>query len=115
MGSQRLKLLFDENLSPKLVVALADLFPGSTHVDRIGLGSAMDDEIWEYARREGYTLVSKDSDFHEKSLLRGYPPRVIWIKRGNCTNRQVEMILRNRVEQVGAFLNDPEAAFLVLL
>lgn len=110
-----MKLLFDENLSPKLVAALADVFPGSAHVDRVGLGGAMDHEVWEYARLQGYTLVSKDSDFQEMSLLRGYPPRVIWIKRGNCTNKQIELILRNRAEQIGFFLNDREAAFSILL
>lgn len=110
-----MKLLFDENLSPKLVPALADLFPDSKHVDRVGLGTASDNEVWEYAHQQGFTLVSKDSDFHEKSLLHGYPPKVIWIRRGNCTNKQIEMILRNTAEQIDALLSDPEAAFLILL
>ncbi|MGH8116275.1 MAG: DUF5615 family PIN-like protein [Rhodanobacteraceae bacterium] len=70
-----MKLLFDENLSPKLAMALADLFPDSTHVHRVGLGSAPDTEVWVFARTHGFTLVSKGSDFHELSLLRGYPPR----------------------------------------
>ncbi|MCU7934000.1 MAG: DUF5615 family PIN-like protein [Candidatus Thiodiazotropha sp. (ex Dulcina madagascariensis)] len=110
-----MKLLFDENLSPKLVPALADLFPDSKHVDRVGLGTASDNEVWEYAHQQGFTLVSKDSDFHEKSLLHGYPPKVIWIRRGNCTNKQIEMILRNTAEQIDALLSDPQAAFLILL
>lgn len=110
-----MKLLFDENLSPKLVAALADLFPDSQHVDRIGLGGATDNEVWEHAHQHGFTLVSKDSDFHEKSVLHGYPPKVVWIKRGNCTNKQIEMILRNKAEQIKALLNDPETAFLILL
>ena len=63
-----MKLLFDENLSPKLAAALADVFPESIHVDRAGLGGGSDDEVWEYAYQHGFTLVSKDSDFHEKSL-----------------------------------------------
>ncbi|CBL46933.1 Conserved hypothetical protein [gamma proteobacterium HdN1] len=110
-----MKLLFDENLSPKLVAALADVFPDSAHVDRAGLGSANDGTVWEYAREHGFTLVSKDSDFHEKSFLHGYPPKVIWIKRGNCTNKQIEMILRNKAEHIQAMINDPDAAFLILL
>lgn len=110
-----MKLLFDENLSPKLVAALADVFPDSAHVDRVGLGSANDSTVWEYARQHGFTLVSKDSDFHEKSLLHGYPPKVIWIKRGNCANKQIEMLLRNKAEQINAMINDSEAAFLILL
>ena len=110
-----MKLLFDENLSPKLVATLADLFPDSNHVHRVGLGGATDNEVWEYALKHGYTLVSKDSDFHEKSLLQNYPPKVIWIKRGNCTNQQIEMILRSKSAQIQTLLADPEAAYLMLL
>lgn len=115
MGSQSMKLLFDENLSPKLVSALADLFPGSAHVDRVGLGSAGDNDVWEYACQHGYVLVSKDSDFHEKSLLKGYPPKVVWIKRGNCSNKQIEIIFRNKTQQLTDFVNHAEATFLILL
>lgn len=110
-----MKLLFDENLSPKLVAALADVFPDSAHVDRVGLGSANDGTVWEYARQHDFTLVSKDSDFHEKSLLHGYPPKVIWLKHGNCANKQIEMLLRNKAEQINAMINDSEAAFMILL
>ncbi|MDP1932508.1 MAG: DUF5615 family PIN-like protein [Gammaproteobacteria bacterium] len=108
-------LLFDENLSPKLVSTLADIFPASVHVDRAGLGSADDNDVWKFAQQNELTLVSKDSDFHEKSLLHGYPPKVIWIKRGNCTNKQIEFLLRSRAEQIHDFINDKEAAFLILL
>ena len=80
-----MKLLFDENLAPSLVLALADIFPQSEHAARIGLGAAPDREVWEYAREHHYTLVSKDSDFHELSLLFGLPSKVVWIRRGNCT------------------------------
>ena len=110
-----MKLLFDENLSPKLVAALADIFPGSEHVDRIGLGGASDNDVWLYAKQYDFTLVSKDVDFHEKSLLQGYPPKVVSVRRGNCTNRQVEIILRNTADQIYALLADSDAAILVLL
>lgn len=110
-----MKLLYDENLSPKLVMALNDVFPDSAHVDRVGLGGASDREVWEYARDNGYTLISKDSDFQEMSLLHGYPPKVIWLKRGNCTNKQIELILRNKSAQIAELLDDPEAALLLLL
>ena len=82
-----MKLLFDENLSPRLVAALADLFPESAHVDRLGMGGEPDPVIWEYAKCHGFVLVSKDSDFHERSLLYGHPPKVVWIRRGNCSTR----------------------------
>jgi predicted nuclease of predicted toxin-antitoxin system len=109
-----MKLLFDENLSPRLVNALADVYPDSAHVQRVGLGGTLDTEVWSYAREHGYTLVSKDSDFHELSVLRGQPPKIVWIKRGNCSTKQIETILRNRAEQIRLLLNDAEATCLVL-
>ena len=91
-----MKLLFDENLSPKLVAALTDIFPESAHVDRVGLGGESDNEVWDYAKANRYIIASKDSDFYDKSILFGHPPKIIWIKRGNCSNRQIQLLLRNQ-------------------
>jgi len=110
-----LKLLFDENLAPSLVLALADIFPQSEHVARVGLGALPDRDVWEYARGHHYTLVSKDSDFHELSLLYGSPPKVVWIRRGNCTTRQIEFILRNKREDIQSLMDNPESTYLVIL
>ena len=110
-----MKLLFDENLAPSLALVLADIFPQSEHVARIGLGAAPDHEVWEYAREYHHTLVSKDSDFHELSLLYGSPPKVIWIRRGNCTTRQIEFILRNKLEDIRSLVDNPESTYLVIL
>lgn len=107
-----MKLLFDENLSPKIVAALADVFPDSAHVDRIGLGGGSDDEVWRYAKTNDFMLVSKDSDFYEKSILYGHPPKVIWIRRGNCTNRQIQLLLRNKVEVIAEFYQNPDVSFI---
>jgi predicted nuclease of predicted toxin-antitoxin system len=110
-----LKLLFDENLAPSLVLALADIFPLSEHVARVGLGAAPDREVWEYAREHHSILVSKDSDFHELSLLNGAPPKVVWIRRGNCSTRQIELILRNKLEDIRSLLGNAESTYLVIL
>lgn len=107
-----MKLLFDENLSPKMVTALADVFPDSAHVDRIGLGGGSDDDVWRYAQDNGFMLVSKDSDFYEKSILYGHPPKVIWIRRGNCTNRQIQLLLRNKLDVVTEFYQNHEVSFV---
>ena len=74
-----MKLLFDQNLSPKLPMRLADLFPGSQHVLELGLDAADDDDVWEEARQMGFTVVSKDEDYSHLSVLRGSPPKVIWL------------------------------------
>ena len=110
-----MKLLFDENLSPRLVAALSDIFPGSAHVDRLGMGSEPDSVIWEYAKLHDYILVSKDSDFHERSLLYGHPPKVVWVRRGNCSVRNIELILRNKAAEIKRLDAEDELTYLILL
>ena len=95
-----------------MVAVLADVFPDSAHVDRIGLGGSSDDEVWAYAKENGFMLISKDADFYEKSMLYGHPPKVIWIKRGNCSNRQIQLLLRNKAELITDFYRDDEVAFI---
>jgi len=70
------KLLLDQNLSPRLVAPLAELFPGTTHVRDAGLERASDRSVWEYARLHHYCILSKDADFHQLSFLYGAPPKV---------------------------------------
>src|SRR5207248_1452461 len=60
-----MKLLFDQNLSPKLVNRLADLFPDSSHVQSVGLDCAGDDQIWEHARLNGFAVVTKDESISD--------------------------------------------------
>ena len=110
-----MKLLFDENLSPKLVAALADIFPDSAHVDRVGLGSESDNDVWEHAKNNGYVLVSKDSDFYDKSNLLGHPPKIIWIRRGNCSNRQIQLLLRNKADAIHIFNDNVNISFIQIL
>jgi predicted nuclease of predicted toxin-antitoxin system len=108
------KLLFDEQLSFRLVADLSNVYPGSTHVLTLGLGGAQDRVLWERAAAEGLTLVTKDEDFHRLSVLLGPPPKVIWIRLGNCTTADVSRLLRFRSDDIDAFFNHPEAAFLEL-
>jgi len=84
-----LKLLFDQNLSPVLIEELQDVFPGSAHTEALGLARADDSSIWEYARENGFTIVSKDADFPERGVLLGSPPKVVWIRRGNCSTAEI--------------------------
>jgi predicted nuclease of predicted toxin-antitoxin system len=96
------------------VRSLADLHPGSVHVRDIGLATADDATVWEYAKQNALTIVSKDGDFHQRSFLYGHPPKVIWIRRGNCSTTIVERMLRDYHADINAFLADPDAAFLAL-
>jgi predicted nuclease of predicted toxin-antitoxin system len=108
------RLLLDQNLSTRLVPMLSDLFPGSAHVGPLGLAEADDEAIWAYAARHGFAIISKDSDFHQRSFLRGAPPKVIWIRLGNCTTASIETVLRHAQEALAAFERDEAAAFLIL-
>jgi predicted nuclease of predicted toxin-antitoxin system len=108
------RLLFDQNLSPRLLTILADLYSDSTHVRNEGLETADDDTVWEYAVRHGFAIVSKDADFHQRSFLLGPPPKVIWIQRGNCATEEIAVLLREHHADVLAFAEDETAAFLAL-
>jgi len=108
------KLLFDKNLSPHLAEVLADLFPGSAHVHPCGLGSADDAAIWEYAKANGFTIVSKNSDFEERSVLLGCPPKIILLRVRNCTSTEVESLLRSAFPIVSRFIQEDEETCLVL-
>jgi predicted nuclease of predicted toxin-antitoxin system len=100
-----MRLLFDQNLSRKLVKRLADIFPDSSHVQFHNLPEADDSEIWEFAKAEGFHIVTQDADFAEKSRLYGSPPKVIWLRCGNLATEQVEALLRSGAEAIQA-LND---------
>jgi predicted nuclease of predicted toxin-antitoxin system len=99
-----MKLLFDHHLSRKLVARLADRFPGSSHVVFHGLDAADDMVIWTFAQTNGYTIVTKDSDFNDVSTLRGAPPQIIWLRIGNSTTSRTEQIMRTHATHIQAFI-----------
>lgn len=89
-----MRLLFDQNLSPRLVQLLADVYTNSIHTAQLGLERASDHTIWEYAREHDLIIVSKDADFSEIITARGYPPKLISIRRGNCSTAEIGELLR---------------------
>ena len=109
-----MKLLIDENLSPKLVQLLADIFPNSTHVREVGLQAADDPVVWAYARDNSFILLSKDADMHQRSFVFGHPPKVIWVRLGNCSTADVERLLRLYIAEINSFDQDLYASFLSL-
>lgn len=102
------KLLFDEDLAPRLVREVADLFPGSAHVAELGLGQAADEATWGRAASGGPLSVTKDDDFRQRSFLRGHPPKVAWLRIGNCSTTATADVLRARHGQIQAFPAEPE-------
>ena len=108
-----MKLLFDQNLSHKLVASLADLFAGSAHVRDLGMATATDHAIWDHAKNAGFTIASKDGDFHQMSLLHGAPPKVVWVRVGNSSTDEIAQLVRARYDAIEAFVIG-SASLLVL-
>jgi predicted nuclease of predicted toxin-antitoxin system len=107
-------LLFDQNISPRVIDRLADVYPGSVHVFMLGLGNALDSEIWQYSHDHDYMVVTKDADFSEFGLVKGFPPKIIWIRRGNCSSQDIESILRENYSAISALSEDSETGILTL-
>ena len=109
-----MKFLFDENLSPRLVDLGAGIWPESAHVETLGKRGAGDAEIWLLAGQLGLTIVSKDDDFRNLALVRGPPPKVVWIQAGNASTARIAEILSSIATELEAFSLDPVEALLVL-
>ena len=99
-----MKLLLDENLSRRIVPFLQNCYTGSTQVALVGMEHASDTELWEYAKKNSFVIVTKDSDFYDMSLLHGAPPRVIWLKIGNTTKVKVTQLLLDHRELIEKIL-----------
>jgi predicted nuclease of predicted toxin-antitoxin system len=108
------KLLFDANLSPRLEQRLSSQFPQSAHVFGCGDIAEDDDLIWEFAKSNGFVIVSKDKDFQQMSLLLGAPPKVVLLRLGNSATAQVEHLLRTRLDTIKSFVASPDKALLVI-
>ena len=109
-----MKLLLDENLSDRLVPQILDLYPGSSHVKTHRLIHTDDELIWSFAREQGCAIVSKDADFHQRSLVRGHPPKLVFLRVGNCPTRRITQLLRDHYVLLSAFDSDPGTSILVL-
>ena len=110
-----MRLLFDHNLSPRLVQRLVDEFPDAQHVLQLGLDMATDEEIWRFAGSHDFIIVTKDADFPDLLTLRGAPPKVVWIRRGNCSTNEIEALIRQNLESILSLARHPEEGVLVLL
>ena len=109
-----MKLLLDENLSPKLPALIVAQFLGSLHIRDCGLKGATDEAIWESARTNNFTIVSKDSDFYQRSLFYGSPPKIVWLRIGKCTRDDLVQLLLMHEQQIRALDDDPLESVLVL-
>ncbi|VEP15255.1 conserved hypothetical protein [Hyella patelloides LEGE 07179] len=109
-----MKLLLDENLSDRIIHRIVDLYPNSEHVKTLGLINTDDAIIWEYAKTNGFAIVSKDSDFYQRSLLYGHPPKFIYLRIGNSPTSKIVQILRDNFDTISEFEVRESESILVL-
>ena len=109
-----MKLLLDENLSDRIIYKIIDLYPDSQHVKTLGLINTDDALIWEFAKFNNFVIVSKDSDFHQRSLLYGHPPKFIYLRIGNSPTSKITAILRDNFSMITEFYNSETESILIL-
>jgi predicted nuclease of predicted toxin-antitoxin system len=109
-----MKLLLDENLSDRIIDKIIDLYPDSQHVKTLGLINTDDALIWEFAKFNNFVIVSKDSDFHQRSLLYGHPPKFIYLRIGNSPTSKITEILRDNFSMITKFYNSETESILIL-
>ncbi len=109
-----MKLLYDQNLSRRLVQRLESEFPESRHVADVGLDTATDRAVWEHARAHEFVIVSKDSDFRQLAFLNGAPPKIVWLRVGNVTTDQIVEHLRRAAGAIERFDATDDEALLVI-
>jgi predicted nuclease of predicted toxin-antitoxin system len=108
-----MKLLFDENLSPKLPNLVGAIFPDSQHVRDLGLMGKTDEEIWSFAKTGGFVIISKDKDFYQRAVLHGAPPKFIWLCIGNCTRADLLSLIKRHETGIFVFEKSPESVLIL--
>jgi len=101
-----MKLLFDQNISYRIVRLVSDKYPEAKHINHIGLDDATDNSIWNFAKENDYTIVTFDSDFYNLSVIRGCPPQIVWLRTGNTSTLIVAKVLIDDFALIKAFLTD---------
>ncbi len=109
-----MKLLLDENLSDRIIHRIIDLYPNSEHVKTLALTNTDDKLIWDYAKANNFVIASKDSDFHQRSLLYGHPPKFVYLRIGNSSTSKIVQILRDNFDTIIQF-GDREAESILVL
>ncbi|CAN5597642.1 DUF5615 family PIN-like protein [soil metagenome] len=107
-------LLFDENLSRKLVRILAAEIPNCSHIEVSGMRGATVRAVWDFTADHGFTIVSKDNDFRQRVFLNGPPPKVIWLAVGNAGTQEIAELLRHHIQRIESFHANAYEGLLVL-
>ncbi len=105
--------LIDENLSRRLKRLLQSEFGTCVHVSDVGLLRSDDQLVWRKARELGLTLLSKDDDLREMVADRGPPPKLVWLRLGNCSTQEIAAALLSTRPEVDAFLKSEAGIYIV--
>jgi predicted nuclease of predicted toxin-antitoxin system len=103
-----MRLLFDQNISFRITKKVQSYFSDCKHVSDCGLSDCDDPEIWQYAKKNNYVIVTFDSDFYDISIINGHPPKVIWIRTGNLTTNEIAQLLINNQNAIHSFLENDD-------
>ncbi len=110
-----MKLLFDQNLSYKLVAKISELFPNSAHVAALHLDKASDQEVWKYAKNNDFIIVTKDSDFNDLSTYHGFPPHIIWLRIGNGSVERSSSVLLNNADRIKTMIQSNQTGIVEVI
>lgn len=108
------RLLLDENLSERLLLAIDSLFPGSRHVRGLGRQGAADTDVWDLALQGDFVILTRDEDFVGMSVLRGAPPKVVWLNVGNARNAAIAKVVQMRASDIERFVAHDDYTFLAV-
>jgi len=103
-----MRFLFDQNISHRILAMLPEKFSDSSSVKKEGLINSTDREIWDYAKKNNFIIVTQDSDFNDLNLLLGFPPKIIWIRTGNLRTKAIVDILATYIIDIEKFISDAE-------
>ena len=107
-----MKLLFDQNISFRIINKIALVYPNSEQVIGLQLENSSDLEIWTFAKNNNYTIITFDSDFFDLTNLYGHPPKIIWRKTGKTSTKEIAQLLINKVDLIKEFIENDEIACL---
>lgn len=110
-----MKLLFDQNISHRIINILPPGFSECKQVSHVGLKDCDDIDIWQYAKNNHFSIVTFDSDFYDLSLINGWPPKIIWLRTGNLTTIEISHLFMDKHEIIERFINSKESVNIACL
>ena len=99
-------ILFDENISYRVVKRVLHLFPGSRPANRMNVIGKEDPFLWQTAKANGFSIITFDDDYENLSQWKGWPPKVILLRPGNLTNQEITSMLERNADAIHIFLDD---------